>query len=49
MFFGAEQEAHRETIDRYAANGYRYVGYVPVCIDMDGKLKDMNLVFEIDC
>ncbi|MCM1533570.1 MAG: DUF4177 domain-containing protein [Corallococcus sp.] len=33
-----EQEEHREIIDRYAANGYRYVGYVPVLLDADGGL-----------
>ena len=48
-FFGAEQEEHREIIDQYAAKGYRYVGYIPVRMDMDGKLKDMDLIFEIDC
>ena len=48
-FFGAEQEEHRKIIDEYAARGYRYAGYIPVFIDMDGKPKDMDLIFEIDC
>ena len=48
-FFGAEQIEHRKIIDEYAAKGYRYAGCIPVYIDMDGKLKDMDLVFETDC
>lgn len=47
--FVAEQEEHRKIIDEYAAKGYRYAGCVPICIDMDGKLKEMDLVFELDC
>ena len=47
--FSAELEEHRNIIDQYAAKGYRYVGYIPVYIDMDGKMKDIDLIFEIDC
>ena len=36
-------------IDEYAAKGYRYVGYSPTNISDYGKIKDMDLVFEIDC
>ena len=48
-FFDSEQEEHRKIIDEYAEKGYRYAGYIPVYIDMDGKLKDLDLIFEIDC
>lgn len=48
-FFGAESEEHREIIDRYAAKGYRYAGYIPAYIDMDGKIKELDLIFETDC
>lgn len=47
--FGGELEEHRNIIDQYAANGYRYVGYIPVYIDMNGKIKDLDLIFEADC
>ena len=47
-FFGAEQEEHRKVIDEYAAKGYRYAGWVPVYIDADGKMKDIQLIFEAD-
>lgn len=48
-FFGAKSEQHREIIDKYAEKGYRYVGYIPTNISDYGKIKDMDLVFEIDC
>lgn len=47
-FCGAKSEEHREIIDSYAAKGYRYVGFVPITISDYGKIKDMDLVFEID-
>jgi len=47
-FIGARCEEHREIIDRYAANGYRYVGYIPTNISDYGKIKDMDLIFEKD-
>lgn len=47
-FCGAKSEEHRAIIDEYSAKGYRYVGYVPTKISDYGKIKDMDLVFEID-
>lgn len=47
-FIGAKSEEHRKIIDEYAAKGYRYVGYIPTIISDYGKIKDMDLVFEID-
>ncbi len=48
-FIGAESIEHREIIDEYAKKGYRYVGYIPTSISDYGKIKEMDLVFEIDC
>ncbi|WP_186565433.1 DUF4177 domain-containing protein [Lawsonibacter celer] len=36
---------HRELIDRYAAEGWRYVGFVPTHISR-GEIVQMDLVFE---
>lgn len=47
-FFGAKSEEHRKIIDEYAANGYRYVGYIPTVLDDFGKIKDIDLIFEQD-
>ena len=45
-FIGAKSEEHRRIIDDYAAQGFRYVGYIPVNLSDYGKLKDIDLVFE---
>lgn len=45
---GAKSEEHRKIIDQHAAQGYRYVGYIPTNISDYGKIKDMDLVFEMD-
>lgn len=47
-FIGAKSEEHRDIIDKYAAKGYRYVGYIPTKISDYGKIKAIDLVFEID-
>lgn len=47
-FFGARSEEHRKIINDYAAKGYRYVGYIPTNMNDYGKLKDIDLVFEMD-
>lgn len=47
-FFGAKSEEHREIINKYAANGYRYVGYIPSDMDGYGKYKEIDLIFEIE-
>lgn len=47
-FIGAKSEAHRQIIDDYAARGYRYVGYIPTEISDYGKIKDLDLIFEMD-
>ncbi len=39
---------HRDIINEYAAKGYRFVGFVPTFISGEGKIMNMDLVFEID-
>lgn len=46
---GAKSEEHRRIIDEYAAKGYRYAGYIPTKLDDFGKIKDIDLIFEIEC
>ncbi len=46
--FSPRSMDHREVIDEYAMNGYRYVGFVPTVIDSYGKIKRFDLIFEID-
>lgn len=48
-FFWAGSEEHRKIIDEHAAKGYRYVGYIPTYMDGNGRIEDMDLIFEIDC
>ena len=47
-FCGAKSEEHREIIDQYAARGWSYVGFIPTDISDYGKIKDMDLVFEME-
>jgi hypothetical protein len=49
-FIGAKFEnlEHRDIIDKYAQKGYRYVGYIPTNISDYGKIKELDLIFEID-
>lgn len=46
--FGSKSRDHKQIIDEYAKKGYRYVGYIPTNIADHGKIKDMDLVFEMD-
>jgi Domain of unknown function (DUF4177) len=49
-FIGAKFEGleHRKIINEYAEKGYRYVGYIPTNISDYGKIKELDLIFEID-
>lgn len=47
-FIGAKSKEHRQIIEEYAQKGYRYVGYIPTNMSDYGKIKDMDLVFEMD-
>ena len=44
----SKSEEHRKIIDDYAKKGYRYVGYIPTVMTDYGKIKDMDLIFELD-
>ena len=46
--FSSKSEQHREIINKYAAMGYRYVGYIPTHLDSYGKMESMDLIFEKD-
>ncbi|MBR3570887.1 MAG: DUF4177 domain-containing protein [Oscillibacter sp.] len=46
--FGAQSEEHRKIIDAYAAEGWRYVGFIPVTMSAYGLITNMDLVFERD-
>lgn len=39
-------EKYRQIIDKYAKDGYRYAGFVPVKVGYYGNLKSIDLVFE---
>lgn len=39
-------QEHREIIDRHAAEGWRYVGWVPTCIVSHGAVTQLDLIFE---
>lgn len=39
---------HRKIIDKYAAKGYRYVGYIPTDITPNGKITEIDLIFETE-
>lgn len=41
-------ETHRDVIGEFAARGYRFVGIVPVRSDSYGRIKEYDLVFEIE-
>ena len=48
FFFGAEISEHREIIDKYAAMGYTYKGYIPTSIGNNTAILAIDLIFEID-
>ena len=39
-------QEHREIIDRRAAEGWRYAGYVPVKVNSYGVPAQIDLIFE---
>lgn len=45
---GAKSEQHCKIIDEYAEKGYRYIGFIPTDISDYGKIKAMDLIFEIE-
>ncbi len=47
-FIGSKCEEHRLIIDQYAYKGYKYVGFIPTVMNDNGKLKEIDLIFEIE-
>lgn len=41
-------EQHREIIDKYAEQGWRYVGYIPTNFGSNGRIIHIDLIFEIE-
>ena len=37
---------HRSVIDEHAAQGWRYVGYIPTHFTSNGASKEIDLIFE---
>ena len=44
----ASVSEHREIIDRYANQGYTYVGMIPTEISASGCIRKMDLIFVKD-
>ena len=44
----ASVSEHREIIDRYANQGYTYIGMIPTEISANGCIRRMDLIFEKD-
>ena len=42
----AKYRKHREIIDRRAADGWRYAGYVPARTNSNGQPTEIDLIFE---
>ncbi len=46
FWIGNQDYVHRQIIDQRAAQGWRYVGYVPSAFTGQGGTKEIDLVFE---
>lgn len=44
----AAMSEHREIIDKYAGEGYRFAGAVPTEQSANGCIRKIDLIFEID-
>ncbi|WP_287987354.1 DUF4177 domain-containing protein [Oscillibacter sp. KLE 1728] len=42
----SDTREHRELIDAYAAEGWRYVGFFPVSFTSHGGISQVDLIFE---
>lgn len=47
--FGAATEEHRGIIDRCAAEGWTYVGFLPTSITSHGVYERVDLIFVREC
>lgn len=48
LFNGVGTKEIRQAIDGHAAEGYRYAGYIPTLFSQNGRIVEMELVFEKD-
>lgn len=46
FFIDNSSREHREIIEKYAAQGWRYVGFVPTLFSSYGGIKEIDLIFE---
>lgn len=46
FWFGNQDAAHREIIDREALDGWRYAGFIPLEFTGHGGISRMDLIFE---
>ena len=46
FWFGNQSAAHQKTINEYAAQGWRYVGFIPLTFTSHGGISSMDLIFE---
>lgn len=46
LFFDNSELGHREIIDQYAADGWRFVGFVPTQFTGNGGSREIDLIFE---
>lgn len=44
----SDLSGHRHLIMMYAAKGYRYAGFIPTKINENGKMENIDLIFERD-
>lgn len=46
FFMDNSAVSHRDIIDEQAAQGWRYVGYIPIAFTSYGGVKEIDLIFE---
>lgn len=46
FWIGNAECEHRKIIDENAAQGWRYVGYIPTAFTSNGGSKEIDLIFE---
>ena len=42
----SEFQEHRDAFNRYAADGWRYVGWIPTRVGAHGGMDQLDLIFE---
>lgn len=45
-FIRVRIETHQEVITRRAKDGWRYAGYIPVAQNSEGRIMELDLIFE---